>query len=283
MNGRWLERAAVGLLLATTAGCGQRAADSAARSKASATTPANKAKPGDDEHGHKPGSHGGIIVAIGGDNYHAEAVFEKGGTVRLHMLGKDETSVAEVEAQSLKAFVKAAGDAEHSPIAFEPDVQAGDSPNKTSAFVAKIPAGLAGKPLLITVPSIRIDGLRYRMAFESKSEAAHQQEMPAKVVRDEERKLYLTPGGLYTKQDIQANGNVTASQKFADFEAAHDLKPKIGDKICPVTLTKANPKCNWTVGGKSYEFCCPPCVDEFMKLAKEQPAEIKAPEAYVKK
>jgi YHS domain-containing protein len=50
-----------------------------------------------------------------------------------------------------------------------------------------------------------------------------------------------------------------------------------------VTLTKANPKCAWIVGGKTYEFCCPPCVDEFVKTAKEQPAEIKEPEDYVKK
>lgn len=42
------------------------------------------------EHAHKPGDHGGIIVEIGRDNYHAEAVFEKGGVLRLYTLGKDE-------------------------------------------------------------------------------------------------------------------------------------------------------------------------------------------------
>src|SRR6516162_2412350 len=49
------------------------------------------------EHAHKPGEHGGIIVEIGRDNYHAEAVFEKGGVLRLYTLGKDEAKVEEVE------------------------------------------------------------------------------------------------------------------------------------------------------------------------------------------
>ena len=39
----------------------------------------------------------------------------------------------------------------------------------------------------------------------------------------------------------------------------------------------------WIVGGKPYEFCCPPCVDEFVKMAKETPGDIKEPETYKKK
>ena len=50
-----------------------------------------------------------------------------------------------------------------------------------------------------------------------------------------------------------------------------------------MTLTKANPKCSWIVGGKSYEFCCPPCVDEFVKLAKSNPEKVKQPDQYVKR
>jgi YHS domain-containing protein len=93
----------------------------------------------------------------------------------------------------------------------------------------------------------------------------------------------LTAGGKYTVADIQANGNMTASQKFKGFRAQHDLSPKQGDKICPVTLTKANDKCSWIVGGKTYEFCCPPCVDEFVKMAKQNPDDLKEPHAYVKR
>ena len=77
--------------------------------------------------------------------------------------------------------------------------------------------------------------------------------------------------------------NMTASQKFRGIAPSHDLKPKSGDKICPITLTKANPKFTWVVGGKPYEFCCPPCVEEFVKQAKEQPEEIKDPGDFIKK
>ena len=92
-----------------------------------------------------------------------------------------------------------------------------------------------------------------------------------------EKALYLTPGGKYTEADIEANGSVTVSQKFKTFKSAHDMHPKPGDKICPITLTKANPKCTWVIGGKEYEFCCPPCVDEFVRMAKQEPEKIDEP------
>ena len=154
----------------------------------------------------------------------------------------------------------------------------------TSQFLGHLPKELVGKKLEVTIPVIRVANDRFRIAFKSVPDAgADDHGMPAKVADDAERKLYLTPGGKYTEADVKANGNVTASQKFKGFKAEHDLKPKAGDKICPVTLTKANPKCFWVIGGKTYEFCCPPCVDEFVGLAKEKPDEIKDPGEYRKK
>jgi len=108
-------------------------------------------------------------------------------------------------------------------------------------------------------------------------------DMPAGVDADEERTLYLTPGGLYTEADIKANGSVTASEKYKGKMAKHDMKPKAGDKICPITMTKANPKFTWIIGGKTYEFCCPPCIDEYVLLAKTSPKEVLDPSEYVKK
>ncbi len=98
-----------------------------------------------------------------------------------------------------------------------------------------------------------------------------------------EAALFLTPGGAYTQADIAANGNKTVGQKYPGFMAAHDPKPQPGDRICPITDTKANPKLTWIVGGKTYQFCCPPCVVEFVKKAKTNPASIKDPNDYVKK
>ena len=108
-------------------------------------------------------------------------------------------------------------------------------------------------------------------------------DMPAGVDADEERALYLTPGGLYTEADIKANGAVTASDKYKGKMAKHDMKPKAGEKVCPITMTKANPKFTWIIGGKTYEFCCPPCIDEFVLLAKTSPKEVLEPTEYVKK
>jgi YHS domain-containing protein len=110
-------------------------------------------------------------------------------------------------------------------------------------------------------------------------------DMPAKTADDEEKTLYLSPGGAYTEADIKANGNVTASEKFKGLKAQHNLKPKSGDKICPITLTKANPKFTWVVDGQSYEFCCPPCVDEFVAQAKDPQTAplIKKPDDYRKR
>ena len=81
----------------------------------------------------------------------------------------------------------------------------------------------------------------------------------------------------------QPGGNQTASQKFKGIKAAHDLNPKPGDKICPITLTKANPGYTWVIGGKEYQFCCPPCVEEYVTLAKKDPTALKPPDAFIKK
>jgi hypothetical protein len=238
----------------------------------------------DEVHGHKAGAHGGIIVELGRENYHVEAVFEKGGLLKLFTLGKDEARIIDVESQTLKAYVKDDMGTEAVEVDIQPVPRQGDKAGRTSQFVGKLPAELAGKSLTVTIPVIAIDGERFRIGFSSippKHESATT--MPTGASLDEERELYLKPGGLYTLDDIKANGNVTASQKFKGVLASHDLKPKVGEKICPITLTKANPKFTWIVGGKAYEFCCPPCVDEFVATAKSNPELIRAPEEFVKK
>jgi YHS domain-containing protein len=238
-------------------------------------------KEGAGEHAHKPGGHGGSIVEIGRDNYHAEAVFGKDGVVRVYTLGKDEAVVLEVEAQELIAYARADGDAEAQEFPLKPVRRSGDAEGKVSQFVGSLPVALRGKRVEVTVPSIRIEGVRYRFGFASAPAGGHD-DMPAKVADEAERKLYLTPGGLYTEADIKANGSITASEKFKGVMASHDLQPKPGDPICPITLTLANPRFTWIVGGKAYTFCCPPCVDEFVQRAKEHPEQIKEPEEYVK-
>lgn len=256
----------------------------ATKSNMPASTVASSTNDADTEHGHKAGAHGGIMVSLGRDSYHVEAVVDAEGSIRLYTLGKDETRVIDVETQSLKGFVKADGDNDSKSISFEPSPQDGDAKDKTSLFVGKLPADLVGRKLDVTIPNIRIAGERFRLGFQSGQEShGDSTEMPDKISDDAEKELYLVAAGRYTAADIAANGNVTASQKFKGIKSAHDMNPKQGDRICPITETKANPKFTWFVDGKPYEFCCPPCVDEFVKMAKAATEPLPEPESFVKK
>jgi YHS domain-containing protein len=104
--------------------------------------------------------------------------------------------------------------------------------------------------------------------------------MPAAASLTRAQSLYLTSGGAYTEDDIEANGRTTAATKYASFVAQHDPNPVAGDWLCPITLTKANPDCAWIIAGETYYFCCPPCIDEFLEQAKSTPERITGPAAY---
>lgn len=264
-----------GLLVA---GCGSATPTGTPRPDP-AVTADSSSSPTDSEHGHKPGSHGGILVSLGRDSYHLEAVIEKGGQLRLYTLGRDESRVLDVEQQTLKAFIKGAGESDAEAIQLAPEPQEGDPAGRTSQFVGPLPAHLVGGAIEVTIPNLVIAGERFRVGFSS---APHSEvEMPEKVADADERTLYLEPGGLYTAADIEANGRTTASIKFRGIKSSHNMSTRSGDKVCPVTKTRANPKFTWIIAGKPYEFCCPPCVDEFVRKAKESPAEVLAPEKYV--
>lgn len=166
-----------------------------------------------EEHDHKPSIHGGIPVSIGRDSYHAEAVSEQRGVLRLYMLGQDETKGQEVEIQELTAYVKAETDTQAVAVPLLPKPQMSDQPHKTILFLATLPKEHIGKRLEITIPSLRVQGERFRLAFKSNpllNETEHL--MPTKVENDAERQIYLTAGGKYSAADIRANGVVVPSQ-----------------------------------------------------------------------
>jgi|GEM_PF-2891584 len=137
------------------------------------------------------------------------------------------------------------------------------------------------------VPAVRVenigvhgiigDGPHTHGAMTAEQQAADQ-EQHTKV----EQSIFFSPGGYYTKEDIAKNGPLSPSQKFKDLMSRHDLKPKVGDYLCPITNTKANEAFPWWVGGKKYLFCCPPCVEEFVLNAKKGHAP-KDPQDYVKR
>jgi YHS domain-containing protein len=241
------------------------------------------AKADDESHGHKAGAHGGMLVSLGRDSYHAEAVFEKDGTIRLYMLGKDEARVQDVEVQDLAAYVTADGGTGSEKVVLRAEPQSGDAKGKTSLFVGSLPKELIGKRLQVTINNIAVNGERFRIAFSNGTREHVDAEMPAKRATEEEQALFFTPGGLYTADDIRKNGNTVPTVKYAGIRAQHDDNPKAGEWICPISKTKANPKFTWIVGGKTYQFCCVPCIEEFVALAKDKPGEIKDPSEYVKR
>jgi hypothetical protein len=244
-------------------------------------------EPHADEHGdheHGIGANGGLIVPLGRESYHIEPVFESKGVLRLYLLGADETRIQETQRQTLTAYVKPVGERDTVPMQMESEPQEGDAEGMTSRFKGVLPEPLRGGEVEVTIPNLRIDGERFRVGFSSIRPDEHPgAKMPAPATDDQSAALFLTPGGKYTAADIEANGRLTAKQKFSTFVAKHDMHPKVGDAICPITETKANPKCSWVVGGKTYEFCCPPCVDEFVRMAKEAPDQIREPKDYVQR
>lgn len=232
-------------------------------------------------HEHVFGEHGGVIISLGRDHYHAEVIFEKGSMIKLYMLGHNDSEVLEVPQQKLTAYVREAEKRDSTPIEFKPEPQAGDSKGMTSLFVTSLPDKMLGSDLVIVVPSITIEEKRYRFSIVTAG-LAKSAKMPEQVSDAKARELFLTPGGKYTQEDIEANGHLTAAQKYRNFHSAHNMSPEPGDRICPVTDTQANSACTWIVDGQAYEFCCPPCIEEFVARAKEHPEQIKPANKYVK-
>ena len=234
-------------------------------------------------HDHPPGPHGGTMVAVGRENrHHAEAVFERGGHVRVYTYDEDESRVYPIDSQAVPATVRRPSDPTEFRVLLAPEPQPGDPPGKASRFVGRLPQELDGGPVELVVPAMNFGGERHSFAVKAEGEW-RRDPMPEKVTADEERKIYLTPAGKYTEADIKASGGTTASEKFKGVKVEHDARPKPGDRICPVSRAKANPKFAWVVGGNEYQFFCPPCVDVFVRKGKERPDELKPPEEYVQK
>ena len=61
------------------------------------------------------------------------------------------------------------------------------------------------------------------------------------------------------------------------------MNPKKGARICPITMTAASPQVAWVIGGNTYTFCCPPCVDEFLARAKKSAKPLPTPETFTRK
>lgn len=135
----------------------------------------------------------------------------------------------------------------------------------------------------VRVDDIGVHGIIGNGAHSHGAMSADQQNADQEQHVKVEAGIFLKPGGRYTQADIDKNGPSPPSQKFAGLMARHDLKVHKGERICPITETKANDSFYWWVGGKRYTFCCPPCIEEFvLKAKKNDDVAKKSPEEYVK-
>ncbi|MBW3623191.1 MAG: hypothetical protein KY468_07240 [Armatimonadetes bacterium] len=261
-------------------------------------------------HDHRS-AHGGLVQVVG--RGHVEAVRETGGRVRLYALGEDEAVLNPIPIREIRADALPDGGLEAHPVTLRAEPQPGEAAGQASVFAGTLPPEIARAPvtLSLTLPlEGRLHRVRLRLGYGNApsghddshaSEDMHDPEgslaangngekteapdpaMPAAAPSDAQERLYRTAGGLYTKADIRANGTAPPAEKYKGVMAKHILRPAPGDRVCPITNTKANPRFAWVVNGKTYRFCCPPCIDEFVHRAKTSPSDIRPPEAYVHK
>ncbi len=211
-------------------------------------------------------------------SYHVEAQVTKSGTVELFFYtGKagQLMPIAKITGDVMEGKVIVPGE-DSLPVSLSTKPYPSDGEGNASRFAGTFDALRLspGQQIALSL-SLPFDGQTYRIQWTPgrlmmiDSGAAHSTApdaaMLAPVADAEGQKLFGTPGGLYTQADIIANSNTTTAAKFAGVMAKHNMKPGKGAKICPITNTAADARFVWIVGGKKYEFCCPPCVEEFMK------------------
>lgn len=134
--------------------------------RAAGTAPQTQPSLGkDQDHQAHPvtGPHGGELIELGSDEFHAELVHdEQGGTVAIHLLDARAEKAVPIDAAEVTINLRYAGHAAQHALAAAPD--ADDPPGKASRFVsreAQLDAGLeqAGAELQVVV---MIDGRQYR-------------------------------------------------------------------------------------------------------------------------
>jgi len=220
-----------------------------------------------------------------------EPVLESGNVMHFYLLGPDGVTLKLRKAEPLRADIRPRNSATALPLLLEPDKESQGSVGMVSAFFARVPAGVRG-PFELSVNLPADDAtpgcrLRFQLGEASPLPSDERQPhvdspMPSTAASAQvQARLYSAPGGAYKLSDMEANGRTAPIYRFQDIPIRHDFHPLAGDFICPVTRTKANPRVVWTVSGRQYLFCCPSCIDEFVRRAKTDPRNLKPPTEYV--
>lgn len=226
--------------------------------------------------------HSANIQSFG--NNHVEASLSTSGRLTIHFYGAQEKQLEPIDADMPPAASLLPTGEDSVTVALTAEPYPGEPAHTSSRFIGETGKSPGQTGLVLTIP---YQGQTYRVSWRPEQlpvgavEGGAQTAMPQALGSAEAQKLFLTPGGLYTQADIEANGNTTATAKYGTQMSAHNAHPKPGDALCPISETAANAKFAWIIGGKTYTFCCPPCIEEFVRKAKETPAKIKQPEEYI--
>ncbi|MGC4044752.1 MAG: hypothetical protein QM758_13245 [Armatimonas sp.] len=225
--------------------------------------------------------HSANIQSFG--NNHVEASLSASGRLTIHFYGTQVNQLEPIDADLLPEVSLLPSGEDSIPVSLTAEPYPGEPVHTSSRFIGETGRAPGQAGLTMTIP---YDGRTYRVSWRPEQLPVGAVEggdssMPKALDSAEAQKLFLTPGGLYTQADIETNGKTTAAAKYGNQMSTHNSHPKPGDPICPISETAANPKFAWVVDGKTYTFCCPPCIEEFVRKAKETPEKIKQPEDYV--
>ena len=172
----------------------------------------------DSEHGHQTGGHGGIIVSLGRDSYHVEAIVTEQGELQLYTLGNDETRVLDIEEQELVAYVKSSGGTDSISLQLQSKAQSTGQDGNSVLIVDPEPTPLmAGEKSLLKLNIQTADGDIVR-----DFDVLHEQLVHLIVVRDGlDEFAHLHPtvddrGNLRTTYTFSKAGNY---RLFADYQA----------------------------------------------------------------
>lgn len=232
-------------------------------------------------HAHQ-NARGGVVQSVG--NHHVELLREQGGKIHLFLLGEDERELRPASAAKITAYVRPDGATESLPLELSAAPQPGEPAGFASAFTGTLPPAMRSSHAVLSC-TLPLSDRVYRVHFSLEPAEPHEETpaMPAALPSDVQSTLYRNPAGGYSRADIEANGLAAPQEKYRSMTPRHNPRPARGERVCPITQTKADARFSWIIGGKRYLFCCPPCIDEFVQRARTEPGAIRQPEAYVKR
>ncbi|MBI2806266.1 MAG: hypothetical protein HYX68_14905 [Planctomycetes bacterium] len=207
-----------------------------------------------------------------------EVLVEADGRIHLFLSGEHTEEAVEVLRQLLIAQVKRQGESGSTSVVLRPAEKPGASDEKTSHFIGRFSPELMESRLSVSIVKLAIDGRDFAFQFELPDRRDGK-----KRAAEIERALVLASKGKYTQADVEAAEKQLPSEKYLGIIVVHDLRAKTGDSLCPVTRAKTDPRIRWQVNGRTYQFCCPPCIVEFVGAAQASSKTMVAPEDLVKK